>query len=445
MIVMGVMTTHRSATRGPASATVVVLAAVLLAACSTSDSAGTTDSASSTETTEEASATDEAESTETATASEAEEPVATDHPEPRLVVGYADRVAVLDAEDLTELAGFEVDSAPYAQPASDGRHVFTLEHQEERIRIIDTGTWTEAHGDHGHSYVVEPSRLDNVIDGVAYHAVSDEEKSVIWNDSTGNIEVIETADFEDGEVTPVILELGDVHHGVAVPFADGYLASFSQDDSAVGIIELDNQGNEIERFEGCPGLHGEAHVGANAYAFGCQDGIMVVDESGARKVASPVEGAGTGTLVGDGESPVLAGNLRSAAEDGPDLSTTIALYDTAAGTARTVDLGVKFSSMNATEGELVVIGVDGNLHLVDLASGEVRTIAVTEPWEVPEEFLDPRPMLTVSGDRAWLTEPMVGKILAVDLTSGETIASIDVEDKPDRIAVVNAGEEEHAH
>lgn len=54
-------------------------------------------------------------------------------------------------------------------------------------------------------------------------------------------------------------------------------------------------------------------------------------------------------------------------------------------------------------------------------------------------------MLTVSGDRAWLTEPMVGKILAVDLTSGETIASIDVEDKPDRIAVVNAGEEEHAH
>lgn len=373
------------------------------------------------------------------------EPVETGEPEARLVVAYEDAVEVLDAGDLSEIASFPVDSAPYVEVAADGRHVITLEHQEKRVRIVDAGTWTEAHGDHGHSYTVSPARLDDVIEGTAYHALSDGTQTVIWNDDTGNIEVIDAADLEDGSITPRIIERNDVHHGVAVPLSDGYLASFSVDGDAAGVARLDDDGTEVERYEGCAGLHGEAHVGKDAYAFGCQDGILVVDETGARTVASPVEGAGTSTLIGDGSSPIIAGNVRSSGEDGPDLSTTVALYDTAAGTARAVDLGVEFSNMAVTEGDLVVVGVDGNLHVLDLASGEVRTIPATEPWEKPEEFLTPRPMLAVSHDHVWLTEPMTGKILVIDLTTGETLVSADVDGKPGRLAVVNFAGDEHDH
>ena len=373
------------------------------------------------------------------------EPAETDEPEARVVVAYEDAVKVLDAGDLSEIASFSVESAPYVEIAADGRHVFTLEHQQKRVRIVDAGTWTDAHGDHGHSYAVVPSRLDAVIEGTVYHAISDGAQSVIWNDDTGDIEVIDAGDFEDGTVTPRIIERGDVHHGVAVPLSEGYLVSFSADGEPVGVARLDEGGVEIERYEGCTGLHGEAHIGKDGYAFGCQDGILVVDGDGARALPSPVAGAGTSTLVGDGSSPVVAGNLRSSDESGPDLSTTVALYDTEAGTARTVDLGVEFSNMAVTEGDLVTVGVDGNLHVVDLASGEVRIIPATEPWDKPEEFLTPRPMLTVSHDHVWLTEPMTGNILVIDLTTGETVTSADVNGKPGRIAVVNFAGDEHDH
>lgn len=420
----------RSLSSRPIAAGAALITLVLLTACGT--------------TAEPAAETTEAPPASSAPSSAAE-PVETDEAEARLVVAYEDAVKVLDAGDLSEIASFAVDSAPYVEIAADGRHVFTLEHQQKRVRIVDAGTWTEAHGDHGHSYAVAPSRLDAVIEGTVYHAISDSAQSVIWNDDTGDIEVIDAADFEDGFVTPRIIERNDVHHGVAVPLSDGYLVSFSAEGEPVGVARLDEGGAEVERYEGCAGLHGEAHVGKDGYAFGCQDGILVVNDDGARTLPSPVAGAGTSTLVGDGSSPIVAGNLRSSDEGGPDLSTTVALYDTEAGTARSVDLGVEFSNMAVTEGDLVVVGVDGNLHVLDLVSGEVRAIPATAPWEKPEEFLTPRPMLAVSHDHVWLTDPMTGKILVIDLTTGETLLSEDVDGKPGRLAVVNFAGDEHDH
>lgn len=370
-------------------------------------------------------------------------PVETHEASARVVVGFADAVKVLDAESLTPIASFDVATAPYLEVASDGRHVFTLENQQKKVRILDSGTWTAAHGDHGHSYTTSPSRLDTVIEGTAYHAISDSKRSVIWNDDTGNIEVIEAPDFADGNVKPAIIERNDKHHGVAVPLSTGYLASFSAGDEAAGIVKLDAKGAELARYEGCAGLHGEAHIGTDAYAFGCSDGIMVVDGTGSRKIAAPVAGASTTSLVGDGSSPIIAGNLR--AKDNPGLATVVALYDTAAGTTRTIDLGVEWSNMVVSESNLVVIGLDGNLHLVELTSGATRTIKATEPWTKPKEFLDARPMLAASHDHVWLTDPMTGKILVIDITTGETVKSASVEGKPDRIVVVNFAGDEHDH
>ena len=155
--------------------------------------------------------------------------------------------------------------------------------------------------------------------------------------------------------------------------------------------------------------------------------------------------AGSSTLAGDGETPVVAGNLRAAEENGPDLSTSIALYDTVAGTSRAVDLGVGFSNMVITEGQLVVIGLDGHLHLIDLLSGEVRTIPAIDPWERPAEFLDPRPMVTASHDHGWITDPFNEQIVAVDITDGEVVASGAVGGKPDRLVVANYTGDEHDH
>ncbi len=77
-----------------------------------------------------------------------------------------------------------------------------------------------------------------------------------------------------------------------------------------GVAVLDDKGKEKQRIESCPGLHGEAHVGDDAYAFGCDTGVLVVaGRQGNVRSPSPLEGAGTGTLSGDHDSDILVGDL----------------------------------------------------------------------------------------------------------------------------------------
>lgn len=376
--------------------------------------------------------------------SAAAEPVEVDQATPRLVVAYADHVEVFDATTITSEGTIATDSAPYVQTAADGRHVFTLAHQDEKIGLIDAGTWVEAHGDHGHFFTTEPTETELELDHLSYHAVSDDERSVIWYDDQGSFGVLDHDELEGGTIEPQVFELGEPHHGVAVPTSDGgFLATVAVDGDATGVAVLDATGTETNRFETCPGLHGETHVGETGYAFGCDTGILVVDGGQARSIASPVEGAGTGTLASDHESPVVAGTL--SAEDQPELETRLALYDTAAGTASVVELGAAFSNIVVSEGRAIVIGTDGALRVVDLATGAVSTVPAIAEWDKTEDWKEDRPYLAVAGDTLWITDPFAGAIHTLDLATS-TLETVEVDGKPGRLVVVGASATEgHSH
>ncbi len=356
------------------------------------------------------------------------------------MVAYADHVEVFDAATIESLGEVATDSAVYVQMAADGRHVFTLAHQDERIGLLDSGTWTEQHGDHGHSYTLPPTATDLEIDHLSYHAVSDDERSVIWYDDLGAFGVLEHDELEGGTIEPQVIEFGEPHHGVAVPTADGgFLASVADDGEATGVAVLDAAGEEMRRFETCPGLHGETHVGQTGYAFGCSTGVLVVDGGQARSIAAPVEGAGTGSLASDGESAVVAGTLE--AEDQPELATQLALYDTAAGVATAVDLGAAFSNVVVSQGRAITMGTDGALRAVDLASGAVATLPAIAEWEKTDDWQEPRPYVAVEGDTVWITDPFGSAIHTLDLATGE-LETAEVDGEPGRLVVVNPG---HAH
>ena len=372
------------------------------------------------------------------------EPVEVDAATPRLVVAYADHVEVFDATTIESEGAVATDSAPYVQTAADGRHVFTLAHQDEKIGLIDAGTWVEAHGDHGHFFTTDPTETDLTLDHLSYHAVSDDERSVIWYDDEGSFGVLDHDELEGGKVEPQLFEIGEPHHGVAVPTADGgFLASVAVDGEATGVAVLDATGTETNRFETCPGLHGETHVGETGYAFGCGTGILVVDGGQARNIASPVEGAGTGTLASDHDSPVVAGTL--SAEDQPELDTKLALYDTAANTASVVELGAPFSNIVVSEGRAIVIGTDGALRVVDLATGAVTSVPAIAEWQKTEDWKEDRPYLAVAGDTLWITDPFAGAIHTLDLTTN-ALETAEVDGKPGRLVVVGASSSEgHSH
>ena len=89
-----------------------------------------------------------ADSAGTATSGQAKESQA---PSPRLVMTHDAGITVLDAKTLKAVADTPLEGFNRLSPAGDGRHVLVA--TGDSFRIFDAGVWTEAHGDHGHSYV----------------------------------------------------------------------------------------------------------------------------------------------------------------------------------------------------------------------------------------------------------------------------------------------------
>lgn len=393
----------------------LLAAGATLAACGSSTGAGSDDDTSS----------GERESTAT--------------PQPRLVVASDSGAEVIEGQDLASLGQYDLASRPKLQMAGDDRHVFVLQSDAGKVGIVDPGSWTVAHGDHGHSYVTDPTLLDTSFDdGTSYHAVSDDERSVVWFDDDGSFQAFDWKGLEDDDVDVQRVETGAGHHGVAAPTADGgFLASYPEGEDAAGVLVLDEDGEETDRIEGCAGLHGEAHAGGEGYGFGCSDGVLVVEEGEGTKIASPVEGAGTRALFGAHGSDVLVGNLTSESDDA--VAETIAFYDLADGDSLAVDLGVEFSGVSRDDGQSAVLGTDGAVHLLDDATGEVvEKIDVMDPWTMTDDFADPKPQVAIGGGFAWVTDPRDSSVALFELGTGEERTRSTLADVPTSMMLVNA-------
>lgn len=359
--------------------------------------------------------------------------------QPRLVIGSDAGIEIIAGADLERLGQFDLASRPKLQIAGDGRHVFVLQSDAKKVGVVDSGTWSDAHGDHSHSYVTAPSLLTTTFDrGTSYHAVSDDERSIVWFDDDGSFEAFDWKGLEDDDVSVQRVETGAPHHGVAAPTADGgFLASYPKGEEASGLLVLDADGKETGRIGGCAGLHGETHAGDDSYAFGCSDGVLVVDEGKGAKVASPVEGAGTSSLLGSHDSDLLVGNLYS--ENDTKVARQIAIYDIEASRATAVDLGVAYSGFARADGQTVALGTDGAVHVIDEETGKVvDKFDVVEPWELTDEFSDPKPQVAVGGGFAWVTDPRDKSVALFELGTGKERTRETLDDVPTSVAVVNA-------
>lgn len=88
-------------------------------------------------------------------------------------------------------------------------------------------------------------------------------------------------------------------------------------------------------------------------------------------------------------------------------------------------------------GEALVLGTDGAIHVIDPDSAEVTlTIPVVDAWEEPMEWQEPRPTIFVTGHTAYVTEPAVSEIHAVDLHDGTVTATATVPETPNELTAV---------
>ena len=363
-------------------------------------------------------------------------------PQARLVATYDGGLMTLDADTLEVLDTTELPGFLRVNPAGDGRNVFVS--TPKGFQVFDAGTWSEPHGDHSHSYVQPPALTDTVYAGEEPgHVVAHEGKTVLFSDGDGRIQTVSTEDLRDGDHPEAeIAEADEPHHGVAVALPGGKkLMTTGDADTRSGAKVVDADGTEIASTEECPGVHGEAPAVDGRIALGCEDGIVVWDGEHFTKIDSPDEYGRIGNQKGSEDSAIVLGDYKVDPDAELERPERISLTDTEADTMRLVDLGTSYSFRSLERGpvgEVLVLGTDGALHVIDPDSGEeTDAIEVVDEWSEPTEWQNARPTVFTLGDSVYVSEPEKKSLHVVDLTSGEVTKTVELPHAPNELTGVS--------
>lgn len=354
---------------------------------------------------------------------------------PRVAISYEGGILVLDGETLETVADFDSEEFTRLNPAGDGRHVMVT--MSEGFQVVDTGAGTAD----------EPVLTDLVFDAdTPGHVVRHGGKTILYADGTSDTTIFETADLAEsgGELPETETVPGvDAHHGVSVVLEDGtFLTTVGNADGRNGIVVKDAAGAVIAESDQCPGVHGEGTAADEAVVFGCENGALLYRDGEIVKLDAPDQPYGRmGNAYVSESSALVVGDYKNDPDAEGYLLGAVTVIDTEAATLEVVDLpeGVEYTFRDIARGpgELAyILASDGSVHVFDPEERElVDAFPVVERWESPVEWQDPHPAIVVNGDIAYITEPAADQIHALDLTTGEIVASAQLEVTPNEVAV----------
>lgn len=345
-----------------------------------------------------------------------------------VVTTYDGGILVLDGSTLEVEADIELDGFNRLNPAGDGRHL--LVSTSAGFEVLDavagelTGTVFEA--------------------GTPGHVVVHEGRTVLFDDGSGAITAFDSD--AAGKVEPEDADThttGEPHHGVAVELSSGeVLHTVGDEDEGYGIAVLDADGNEVDRTEDCPGVHGETVAQDETVVVGCEDGAVLHDGDGFTKVDSEDDYGRIGNQAGSEHSPVVLGDHKVDEDAGLERPERVALIDSAAEELELVDLPASYTFRSlgrGPEGEALVLGTDGTLHVIDPEEGEITDgVELMGEWEEPLEWQQPRPALFVRGATAYVSDPDANELHTVDLESLEVTATQELDVEPNELNGVSA-------
>jgi glutamine cyclotransferase len=349
---------------------------------------------------------------------------------PRVALTYDGGLLVLDGTTLDVDADLPLEGFNRVNPAGDGQHVLVT--TAEGFRVLDVGA--------------EPELTDLVFEAdTAGHVVRHGDKTILFADGSGDTTIYDTMDLL--ESTDELPETETVpseaaHHGVAIELEDGTLLStLGTAEGRTGVRVLDENREEILRSEECPSVHGEGTTQNEVAVFGCNNGVLVYDGE-FTKITAPDAYGRMGNVYVTDSSPIAVGDYNSDPDSEGSLLSEIATVDTVAKTMTVIDLpeGVQYTwrdVVRTSDDEATILGTDGSLHVLDLASGEITaSYPVIAPWEGPAEWQDAHPALAVVDGVAYVTEPASDSIHSVDLATGDVTGSAELPGTPNEIVVV---------
>lgn len=352
--------------------------------------------------------------------------VAVDNP---LVATFDGGLYVLDGETLKPAKTIELPGFNRVNPAGDEDHVVISTGSGFRVFDAARQTFTDA-------------EFKGAKPG---HVVRHAGKTVLFTDGTGEVNVFDPAELCDGTKPKTrTYTSAEPHHGVAIELADGQLVTtLGTEEKRTGALVLDKNNKEIARAENCPGVHGEAAAEDEVVGLGCEDGVLLYKDGRFTKVDAPDDYARIGNQAGSDTSPILLGDYKTDPEAELERPTRISLIDTRTAKMKLVDLGTSYSFRSlgrGPQGEALVLGTNGVLHVIDPETGKVeKKIDAVGDWTEPLDWQQPRPTLFVRDHTAYVSEPGKRRLHAFDLDSGEKLTSVTLPKGTDELSGTVAG------
>lgn len=362
-------------------------------------------------------------------------------------------VRLLDLSDGSTLAEYSLSGPARLYRGPSGTLAFAVQREQNQVDLLDSGVRFVEHEEHYDLDLEEPAQLDFAL-AIAQptHFVIHDEQVAIFGDGDGTVTLLTEAAARGGDA-PRTFATGRAHHGVAVPLGDHMVLSLPDPDTEdailpVGVTVQTMAGAEVARFADCPGLHGEASVGEIAVAFGCSDGVLLVQQDGesfsSAKIPNPADNpneARVGTLYYSADADLLVGNF---SREGIVLIDPVALTMTP---VRTPSPMWTFALAEHDPQHIVVLTLDGQLHTIDGESGEIiGSIAVVEPFEPPAQGTEGviLPLLHVAGEMAYISDPNAGTVTEVHLAEMAVERTLTIPGAPYSLAAFGALADLHA-
>jgi hypothetical protein len=323
-----------------------------------------------------------------------------------------------------------------------------------QVQFIDGGIYQEPHGDHMDDRKEPPRLLATRLAGTrpSHYEVHDERAAIFFDgsvDSGTNASFALLSDESIGkpDITLATQRLGSPMHGTAEPRGDWLLTTWKAPEAEgtspthVELYELHGDHyHQVKRFEPeCPGLHG-SYSNADYIAFGCNDGVLVVRQSGddftAQKIDNPVR---ISTIIGNAHMTKFVGfgSAGNVFEIDPAASTIkpIAWAEGRTRRAHAID----------AEGEnLMLLDDTGSLHI--LATSDWRKRAAL-PVVADMPAAAPWPALAVSAadDTAWLSDPQGRRLHTIDLGDAALRGSVALNFSPAGMTWLGMAAHDHEH
>jgi outer membrane protein assembly factor BamB len=355
-------------------------------------------------------------------------------PGPRVAVAYEGGVVVLDGKTLEPVADFDSEEFIRLNPAGDDRHVLVT--MSEGFQVLDTAAGTEA----------EPELTDLVFPAdTPGHVVPHAGKTILYADGTSDTTVFDTADLAASDSLPDVETIAGVeaHHGVSIVLEDRtFLTTVGNADGRNGIVARTPAGDVIAETDQCPGVHGEGTAEDEIVVFGCENGALIYADGEIVKLDSPDQPYGRiGNAFTTETSPLVLMDYNNDPDAEGYLLDAVTVVDTEARTLEVIPMpeGAEYTFRDLARGpgDLgYVLASDGSIHVLDPATGAfVDEFPVIDAWEGPAQWQDPHPAIRVSGEIAYVTEPAANAVHAVDLTTGEIVATGELAVTPNELAV----------